>query len=83
MHPDRLRRAIRININRDNANSIRSVRTMNSFTIALLVGSIAIAINAQGQTAADNARQAPTIEDRLAQLEQDQQGLTERVDALG
>jgi cell division protein FtsB len=82
MHPDRLRRAIRININRYNANSIRSVRTMNSFTIALLVGSIAIAINAQGQTAADNARQAPTIEDRLGQLEQQQQDLTNRVEML-
>jgi uncharacterized protein DUF6600 len=64
---------------------------MNIFSSALLVSSIAFAINTYAQNAMDdssssnnsNARQAPTIEDRLAQLEQDQQGLTERVDALG
>jgi hypothetical protein len=59
---------------------------MNSFTIALLVSSIAVAINAQGQSAADsndsNSRQAPTIEDRLSQVEQQQQDLTSRVETL-
>jgi hypothetical protein len=59
---------------------------MNSFIIALLVSSIAVAINAEGQNAADsndsNSRQAPTIEDRLGQLEQQQQDLTSRVETL-
>jgi hypothetical protein len=61
--------------------------TMNSLHTVLLTTSIAFAINTYAQNATDNSnnsnsRQAPTIEDRLAQLEQDQQGLTGRVDAL-
>jgi hypothetical protein len=44
------------------------------------------ASNSYAQNSAENPnnsnRQAPTIEDRLTQLEQDQQGLTERVDTL-
>jgi TolA-binding protein len=70
---------------------VYQILTMNTFSSALLVSSIAFAINTYAQNAMDNpsssnnsnASQAPTIEDRLAQLEQDQQGLTERVDALG
>jgi polyhydroxyalkanoate synthesis regulator phasin len=60
---------------------------MNSLHTVLLTTSIAFAINTYAQNATDNpnnsnSRQVPTIEDRLAQLEQDQQGLTGRVDAL-
>ena len=60
---------------------------MNNLTIAFLVSSMATAVNIQGENAPDssnkyNSKQAPTIEDRLDQLEQDQQDLTGRVDAL-
>jgi hypothetical protein len=60
---------------------------MNSLGTVLLISFVAFAINTHAQNATDNsnnsnARQAPTIEDRLAQVEQDQQGLAGRVDAL-
>lgn len=63
---------------------------MNTLCTFFLTGSIALTVsitNTYAQNAADNlnnssAGQAPTIEDRLAQLEQDQQGLTGRVNTL-
>jgi hypothetical protein len=62
---------------------------MSTLCNAFLIGSIALALNASNSYAQNSAenpnnsnRQAPTIEDRLTQLEQDQQGLTERVDTL-
>jgi hypothetical protein len=66
---------------------------MNTLRTAFLISSISLAVslsNTYAQNAADNssnsnssnARRAPTIEDRLAQLEQDQQDLTGRVDTL-
>jgi hypothetical protein len=61
---------------------------MKTLYIICLVGSIAFATKANAQNANDtsnnaNPRQAPTIEDRLAQLEQDQHGLKGQMDALG
>jgi hypothetical protein len=62
---------------------------MSTLCNAFLIGFIALALNASNSYAQNSAenpnnsnRQAPTIEDRLTQLEQDQQGLTERVDTL-
>jgi hypothetical protein len=61
---------------------------MKTFYIICLISSIAFATKTDAQNANDNpnnanTRQAPTIEDRLAQLEQDQQGLKGQVDAVG
>jgi hypothetical protein len=58
---------------------------VNRLNTAFLISSIAFAVNSYAQDATDNsnsARQTLTIEDRLAQLQQDQQGLAGRVDAL-
>lgn len=61
---------------------------MNTLGSVFLISSIALGVintyaqNAAGNSNNANAGQAPTIEDRLAQLEQDQQGLTGRVDTL-
>ena len=58
---------------------------MNTLNTAFLISSIAFAVNSYAQDATDNsnaARKTPTIEDQLAQLQQDQQGLAGRVDAL-
>jgi hypothetical protein len=58
---------------------------VNTLNTAFLISSIAFAVNSYAQDATDNsnaARQTPTIEDQLAQLQQDQQGLAGRVDAL-
>ena len=62
---------------------------MNTLCNAFLIGFIGLAVNASNsypQNAAENSNnsngQAPTIEDRLAQVEQDEQGLTGRLDTL-
>src|SRR5215469_307863 len=62
---------------------------MNILCNAFLIGSIALAVNVSNSYAEnvaenrnDSNRQALTIEDRLAQLEQDHQGLTGQVDTL-
>jgi hypothetical protein len=58
---------------------------VNTLNTAFLISSIAFAVNSYAQDATDNsnaARQTPTIEDQLAQLQQDQQGLAGHVDAL-
>jgi hypothetical protein len=58
------------------------VKTLNT---AFVISSIAFAVNTYAQNTTDNlnnGRQTPTIEDQVAQLHQDQQGLAGRVDAL-
>jgi hypothetical protein len=58
------------------------VFAMKTFALALLVAYFAVNADTKAQNAADNSKQQPTIEDRLGQLEQDQQDLAGRVDAL-
>jgi hypothetical protein len=55
---------------------------MKPFTLALLLNRLAVNPNTRAQNAAENSRQQPTIEDRLTQLEQKQDDLAGRVDAL-
>ena len=62
---------------------------MNTLCNAFLIGSIALAVNVSNsyaENAAENPKnsndQAPTIEGRLAELEQDQQGLAGQMDKL-
>ncbi|HYY28738.1 MAG TPA: DUF6600 domain-containing protein [Chthoniobacterales bacterium] len=58
---------------------------MKAFNVAFLIPSIALSLNTYAQNTIDNSdnqRQTPTIEDRLAQLQQDQRGLAARVDEL-
>jgi hypothetical protein len=58
---------------------------VKTFNTAFLISSIAFAFTTYAQNTTDNfnnGRQTPTIEDQVAQLQQDQQGLAGRVDAL-
>jgi uncharacterized protein DUF6600 len=55
---------------------------MKPFTLALPLSCLAVNPNTRAQNAAENSRQQPTIEDRLTQLEQKQDDLAGRVDAL-
>jgi uncharacterized protein DUF6600 len=50
--------------------------------MAFLTGALAFTANARAQNAPNDTRQTPTIEDRIGQLEQNQEDLTGRVDAL-
>ena len=64
---------------------IYHILIVNTLNTAILISSIAFSVNTSAQNAADNsnnARQSPRIEDQLTQLQQDQQGLSGRVDAL-
>ena len=58
---------------------------MKTLNTAFLISFIAFAVNTYSQNTTDNfnnGRQTPTIEDQVAQLQQDQQGLAGRVDDL-
>jgi uncharacterized protein YlxW (UPF0749 family) len=55
---------------------------MKILTLALLATCLAVTANTNAQNAADISKQQPTIEDRLGQLEQDEQDLAGRVDPL-